>query len=130
MARNGFAPSLNEIGVVRSYVEYNDHERGKKSFHYKNVLGYPGPDWMCNFLKRNTLPLKQATKLSVVRHNATHNPFIVYHFYENVAKALDDLEIGDRPDLSGMLMRLGYPMSPKNATLCSKRDKKHCRRCI
>ena len=58
LARIGFAPSLNEIGDVRSYVEYNDHERGKKSFHYKSVLGYPGPDWMRNFLKRNKLPLK------------------------------------------------------------------------
>ena len=55
LARIGFAPSINEIGDVRSYVEYNDHERGKKSFHYKNVLVYPGPDWMRNFLKRNKL---------------------------------------------------------------------------
>ena len=71
----------------------------KKSFHYKNILGYPGSDWMCNFLKCNKLSLKQAIKLSIVLHNATHNPVTVYHFYEIVAKALDDLEIGDQPDL-------------------------------
>ena len=81
---------------------------------------------MRNFLKRNKLSLKQATKLSIVRHNATRNPFIVYNFYEIVAKALDDLEIGDRPDLIWNADEAGLPMSLKNATLCPKRGKKHC----
>ena len=125
LARIGFAPSLNEIGdVVRSYVEYNDHERGKRSFHYKNVLVYPGPDWMRNFLKCNKLSLKQATKLSIVRHNATRNPFIVYHFYEIVAKALDDLEIGDRPDLIWNADETGLPHEPKKCNAVSQKGQK------
>ena len=114
MARIGFTPSLNKIGdVVRSYVEYNDHERGKKSSHYKNVLGYPRPDWMRNFLKRNKLSLKQATKLSIVGHNAICNAFIVSHFYEIVAKVLDDLEIGDRPIFIWNADETGLTHEPK-----------------
>ena len=122
LARIGFAPSINEIGdVVRSYVEYNDHERGKKSFHYKNVQGYPGPDWMRNFLKCNKPSLKQATKLLIVCHNTTRNPFIVYHFYKVVAEALDDLEIGDQPDLIWKADETGLPHQPKKCNAVSQK---------
>ena len=122
MARIGFARSLNEIGdIVHSYEEYNDHERGKKSFHYKNVQGYPGPDWMRNFLKCNKPSLKQATKLLIVCHNATRNPFIVYNFYKIVAEALDGLEIGDQPDLIWKADETGLPQYPKKCSAVSQK---------
>ena len=76
---------------------------------------------MRNFLKRNKLSLKQATKLSIVRHNATRNPFIVYHFYEIVAKTLDDLQIGDRPDLIWNADETGLPHEPKKCDIVSQK---------
>ena len=62
-------------------------------------MSYFGPNWMRSFLKNNKLSMKQATKLSIVLHHATFNPFTMYHFYDIVAKTSGDLEIGDLPEL-------------------------------
>ena len=41
--------------LVESYVLHNDHERGKKILKYKKRPGYPGPDWLTSFNKKNNL---------------------------------------------------------------------------
>ena len=37
----------------------------------------PGPVWISLYMKRNNLSLKEATKLSIARYNATKNPFSI-----------------------------------------------------
>ena len=114
---------FNDIeDAVGSYVECNDHEKGNKNFPYKN---YPGPYWMHNFLKCNNLCRKQANKLSVMHHKITRSPFIKYNFYQSVAKVLDDLEIGDRPELIWNANETGLPHEPKKYNVVSQKGQKN-----
>ena len=100
LASLGFAPMLADIGdLVKSYVLENSIEDAKKVFHYKGVKGHPGRDWMSKFLQDEHLSLKEATKLSKERHNATRNPFIVYRFYDLLEEVVEKLGIANRPDL-------------------------------
>ena len=63
--------------LVESYVQHNNHEKGKKVLKFKGRPGYPGPDWLKSFMDKNSLSLKEATKLSRARYNATKNLFII-----------------------------------------------------
>ena len=88
----GFAQTLVDVGdLVKLYVLENNIEEAKKMFNYKGVKGHPGPDWLAKFLKDEKLSLKEATKLSRERHNATHNPYIVYTFYDLLEEMVQKL---------------------------------------
>ena len=81
LADLGFGMTARDIGeLVQSFVEYNEHVRGKKTFHHRGRVGYPGPDWQEGFIKNNNLSAKQATTLSNARYQATKNPFVIYHY--------------------------------------------------
>ena len=57
LADLGFSMTVRDISeLVQSYVEHSDHERGKKTFHYKGKQGNPGPDWVSSFIKNNKPP--------------------------------------------------------------------------
>ena len=100
LASLGFAPSIRDLGLlVQNYVVQNDIEKAKKVFNHNGLKGLPGPDWVRKFLADNNLSLKEATKLCISRHNATRNPYIIYHFYDLLEKTLRNMGIQDRPDL-------------------------------
>ena len=49
---------------MESYLQHNNHEEWKKVLKLKGRPGYPGPDWLKSFMDKNSLSLKEATKLS------------------------------------------------------------------
>ena len=60
----GFAPTLSDIReIVTDYVNINKKEKAQKTFHYKNLKGSPGKDWIYLFVKWQNLSLKNAAKL-------------------------------------------------------------------
>ena len=57
--------TLREVGELgHSHVEHNDHQHAKKSLHFQERIGYPGPDLIKQFMKRKNLHAKQATTLN------------------------------------------------------------------
>lgn len=114
-----------DIGeLVQSYVEHNDHERGKKTFHYHGRPGYPGPDWLEKFMQNNHLSAKQATTLSTARYNATKNPFVIYHYYDLLGETIKKLGLEERPDLIWNCDESGLPHEPSKLKIISKRGHK------
>ena len=111
-----------DIGeLVWSYVDSNDHERGKKAFHHRGRKGYPGPDWLEKFISDNNLSAKQAITLSTARYNATKNPFIIYHFYELLQETVAKLGIQNRPDLIWNCDESGLPHEPAKLKIISRK---------
>ena len=85
----GFAPSNKDVrDIIDSYLQYNDLVDAKIRLRYKGSEGYPGPDWISLFLEKNNLSLKDATKFSVARYNATQNFFIIYHYYDILEESI------------------------------------------
>ena len=72
------------------YVQHNDHEKGGKILKFKGRPGYPRPDWLKSFMDKNSLSLKEATKLSRARYNATKKPFIIYNYVDLLEKTIHE----------------------------------------
>ena len=96
----------------------------QKTFHYKGRAGHPGSDWRETFLKRHNLSLKEATKLSSCRYNATKNPFIVNHYFDILEKTIKDLGIEGRPDLIWNVDESGLPHDPQKCRVISAKGQK------
>ena len=125
LGRLGFAPALVDVGdLVKSYVLENNIEEAKKVFNYKGVKGHPGPDWLARFLNDKKLSLKEATKLSRERHNATPNPYIVYKFYDLLEEMVQKLGVANRPDFIWNCDESGFPHEPKKCKVISKKGVK------
>ena len=125
LAELGFAPSITDLReIVFNYVQQNDLEHAQKRLKYNGNKGYPGPDWIAAFLERNQLSLKNATKLSVARYNATKNPFIIYHYYEMLEDCIQKLGLEDRPDLIWNMDESGLPHEPKKCKVISQKGQK------
>ena len=69
------------------------------------------------FLKSLT-SIKDATKLSVCRYNATRNPFIIYHWYDLVIETIQEMKLENRPDLIWNCDESGLPGDPKKTESC------------
>ena len=68
-----------------NYVSTNEHEQGKSVFHYKGVSGCPGPDWLNNFMKKQNLSLKNATKLLFFQQSIFQGPLgVVFLTFHNI----------------------------------------------
>ena len=52
--------------------------------------GKPGSKWIRKFLKRNKLMMKIAETISLSRISSMSNPFIIYDFYDALAKVFND----------------------------------------
>ena len=125
LASLGFAPTLSGVtDLVKQYVIENDVTAANKVFNYNDVVGCPGPDWLSKFLKDEGLSLKDATKLSKERHNATRNPFIIYRFYDLLGKVVEDLLLDNRPDLIWNCDETGMPHEPKKCKVISVKGEK------
>ena len=70
-------------------------------------------------MKTSGLSLKNATKLSKARSNATKNPFIINHWYDLLEETIDKLGLGDRPDLIWNADESGLPSEPKRCKVLS-----------
>ena len=117
--------TVRDIGeLVHSYVEHNDHQRAKKTLHFRGRLGYPGPGWIKQFMKKKNLSAKQATTLSSARYNATKNPFIIFHFYDLLEKTIKELNLEHRPDLIWNCDESGLPHEPSKLKIISRRGQK------
>lgn len=118
----GFGMTSRDIGeLVYSYVLHNEHDRGLKTFNYGKKKGYPGPDWLSNFIKNNNLSSKQATTLSTARYNATKNPFVIYQYYDLLDKTVNDLGLQNRPDLIWNCDESGLPHEPSKLKIISRK---------
>ena len=125
LASLGFGMRRKDIAeLVESYVLHNDHERGKKILKYKKRPGYPGPDWLTSFIKKNNLSLKEATKLSRPRYNATKNPFVVYHYFDLLEKTISNLGLENKPEVIWNCDESGLPHEPKKLKIVSGKGQK------
>ena len=125
LADSGFAPALSNIQeIVTNYVNTNENEQGKTVFHYKGVWGYPGPDWLNNFMKKQNLTLKNATKLCKACYNATKNPFVIFHWFDLLGETISKFGIEDRPDLIWNSDESGLPHKPKKSKVVSLKGQK------
>ena len=130
LASLGFAPTLSDVqDLVRHYVFENDVKAAKKVLKFNGVIGSPGPDWLTKFLKDENLSLKDATKLSKERHNATRNPFIIYRFYDMPQKTVNELGLENRADLICNCDETGMPHEPKKCKVISVKGEKNCPNC-
>ena len=115
LAELGFPHTLKDTGEpVESFVSVNCIEHAKKIFKFGGRHGHSGPDRMNSFIKRNNISLKQATKLSVPRYNATKNQFIIYYYYDILEETIDRLNLRNRPHLIWNLINRGCHMSQKS----------------
>lgn len=121
----GFGMTGKDIGeLVFSYVDYNEHARGEKTFKYRGRKGYPGPDWLEKFIQKNNLSSKQATTLSTARYNATKNPFVIHHFYDLLKDTMKKLKIEDKPHLVWNCDESGLPHEPSKLKVISRKGQK------
>ena len=102
----------------------NNITKAKKVFHHDALPGNPGPDWIRKFIKDQRLSIKDATKLSKERHNATRNPFIVYRFFDLLEKTVKEMEIENRPDLLWNCDETGMPHEPRQFKVISEQGVK------
>ena len=102
--------TLREVGELgHSHVEHNDHQHAKKSLHFQERIGYPGPDLIKQFMKRKNLHAKQATTLNSARYNAANNLFIIFHFYDILEKTIKELNLQHCHDLIWNCDESGLP---------------------
>ena len=81
---------MHSITIVR---------KRKKNLKFKGRPGYPGPDWLKSFMDKDSLSLKEATKLSQARYNATKNAFIIYNYFDLLEKTIHELDLQNRVEL-------------------------------
>ena len=94
LAQLGFAPTLSDIReIVTDYVNINEKEKAKKIFHYKNLKGSPGKDWISLFMKQQNLSFKNAMKLSKPCQNPTKNPFIIDHWFDILEETIENCKV-------------------------------------
>lgn len=125
LAYVGFLMTLRAVGdLVESNVQHNDHTNARKVFKYKGHPGYSGPDWLKSLLVKNNLSLKEATKLSVVRYNATKNPFIIYNHFDQLEAIMNDYNLCGCPDLIWNCDESGLPHEPKKCKVVSAKGQK------
>ena len=96
---------------------------------YGGRPGYPGPEWINSFQKRQKLSLKEATKLSAARYNATKNPFIVNHYYDILEKTGQNLGLDDRPDFIWNVDESGLSHEWKKCDVISAKIQKTLQLC-
>ena len=117
--------TLRDVGeLVESYVSSTEHERGQMYLKHDGQPGFPGAHWMTSYLKRNNLSLKEATKLSSARYNATKNPFVIFHYFDILEEAIEKLKIRDRPDLIWNCDKSGLPHESKKCQVISEKKTK------
>ena len=59
------------------------------------------------------LSLKNATKLSKPRQNATKNPFIINHWFDILEETIENLGLKEGQDLIWNADKSGVPHEPK-----------------
>ena len=75
-------------------------------------------------MKRFNLSLKEATKLSRARYNATKNPFVVNHFYDLVEEKTKELNLENKPSSIWNMDESGLPHEPKKCKVISQKGQK------
>ena len=110
--------------LVESYISSTEHERGQKYVKHDGWSGFPWPDWMTSYLKRNNLSLKKSTKLNSARYNATKNPFVIFHYFDIPEEEIEKLKIKDCSDLIWNCDVSGLPHEPKKCQVISEKGQK------
>ena len=115
-----FAPTLSDIReIVTDYVNIIEKKMAQKIFHYKNLKGFPGKDWISSFMKQQNLSLKNATKLSKPHQNTIKNPFIINHWFDIIEETIENLGLKECPDLIWNVDKSGVPQEPKKCKVLS-----------
>ena len=76
------------------------------------------------FHEKKNLSLKNATKLSKARYNATKNPFVIFHWFDLLEETIRKLGTVDRPDLTWNSNESGLPHDPKKCKFVSLKGQK------
>ena len=102
----GFGPTLVEfIDLMQELVTLRDYQT-----QFKDNL--PGYDWTHSFLKRHKLSLKKGDQMQLARNNVTSDPFVIYEFYETLAKEVQRLAIAHKPEAFCHCDESGFPVDP------------------
>ena len=98
--------------------------KGKK-LKFKGRPGYPGPHWLKSFMDKNSLSLKEATKLSQARYNATTTPFIICNYFNLLEKTTHELYLQNRLGLVWNCDKSELPHEPKKCKIISAKGEKN-----
>lgn len=106
MSELGFGPTLKEFQeIVRDYLELMEIKTNFKD-------NRPGYEWTSNFLKRHKLSLKKGGQMELARKSVTSDPFVIYGFFELLAKEIERLGIQDKPECLFNCDESGFPTDP------------------
>lgn len=104
MSERGFGPTLVEfIYLVQELITLRDYQTQFKD-------NRPGYDWAHSFLKQHKLSLKKVAKCSSLKKNFTSDSFVIYEFYETLAKEVEHVGITDKPEAFYKCDESGFPV--------------------
>ena len=75
-------------------------------------------------MDKNSLSLKEATKLSPTRYNATKNPFIIYNYFDLFEKTIHELDLQNHAELIWNCDESGLQNEPKKCKIISAKGQK------
>ena len=86
MEKMGLGPTVCEFqDIIQDYLAANEI----KTIFENNR---PGRDWVRNFLKRNSLTLKNGGQMQIARKSVTSDPFVIYGYYDMLEEELERLD--------------------------------------
>ena len=104
MLECGFGPVLVEfLDLVQEFITLRDYQTQFKD-------NRPGYNWAHSFLKRHKLSLKKVAKCSSLKKNFTSDSFVIYEFYETLAKEVEHVGITDKPEAFYKCDESGFPV--------------------
>ena len=121
MESMGLGPRATDFRLLlKDYLDANEINT-----RFKDNL--PGREWLSNFMQRHRLVLKKGGQMQLARKNVTSDPFIVYGFYDLLAKIMNDLGIENRPECIYNTDETGFPIDPKRCTTIGSKGTKTVR---
>ena len=104
MLECSFGPTFLEfIDLVQEFITLRDYQTRFKD-------NCPDCDWTHNFLKQHKLSLKKGGQMQLARKNVTSDLFVIYEFYETLAKEVERLGIADKPEAFYNCHESGFPV--------------------
>ena len=84
----------------------------------------PGYDWTHSFLKQHKLSFKKGGQMQLSRKNVTSDLFVIYEFYETLAKEVERLRICDKPEAFYNCDESRFPVDPSKCNYIDPIGKK------
>jgi hypothetical protein len=127
-ARHGFPFSKKDLAMlIGSYVrdnKSNDDVSGqylRRNCMFANDV--PSDDWVTHFMRNHHLSLHTPSSLERRRQEAAMDPFIIYDFYDNLEKIVDDLDIRNMPSAIYNLDESSFSLDPSRGKRIGEKGK-------